>query len=220
MKVQSSVQTPLRSHFTRREWAIIASNRTPAQVQRLLSGMAYNHERAGQTCRSLRGALEHGTVHCLEAAITAAVILEQYGYPPVVVSLESQDQLDHVLFLFERNGKYGSVARSRDLGLHGRRPVFRRVRDLVMSYYDTYIDKTARITGYAVADLRQLGNYNWRLSPRNVWKVERYLQQLEHRPIYASEDRYLKWRNRYLDFRTRHPDRPVTYYPNRHLWML
>lgn len=211
---------PDKNDFTRAEWAIVRSHRTPAQVQRFLSTLPYNREREGGTCRSFRGTLAHESAHCLEAAITAAVILEQHGYPPLVISLESQDLLDHVLFLFERNGRFGSVARSRDLGLHGRRPVFRRIRDLVMSYYDPYIDKTARITGYAVANLKELGNYDWRLSTRNVWKVERYLQQIEHRQITSSDRRYRIWRNRYLEYRERFPDRPIKYYPNRHLWML
>jgi len=211
---------PAQNDFTRAEWDVIRAHRTPAQVQRFLSALAYNHERDVKSCRSFRGTLVHRSAHCLEAALTAAVILEQHGHPPLVVSLESQDLLDHVIFLFERNGKFGAVARSRDLSLHGRRPVFRRVRDLVMSYFDTYIDKTACITGYAVADLRDLGSYDWRLSSRNVWRVERFLQELEHRPIYKSERRYRKWHNRYLEFRNRYPEKPPTYYPNRHLWML
>jgi len=210
----------VKRDFTRTEWAIIQSHRTPRQVQRFLSRMAYNREREAKTCRSFRSTIAHKSAHCLEAAITAAVIMEQHGYPPLVVSLESQDLLDHVLFLFEHKGRLGAVARSRDLALHGRRPVFRRVRDLVMSYFDAYIDKTARLTGYAVADLRDLGNYDWRLSGRNVWKVERYLQEIEHRKIRTSETRYRMWRNRYLDFRNQYPDRPPTYYPNRNLWML
>jgi hypothetical protein len=208
-----------RRDFTRKELSVVQSHRTPAQVQRFLSGLPYNRENNGKSCRSFRGVVEHRTAHCLEAAITAAVILEQYGYPPLVVSLESQDMLDHVLYIFEKDGMFGSIARSRDLALHGRRPVFRRVRDLVMSYFDPYIDKTARITGYAQADLRELGNYDWRLSSRNVWKVERYLQEIEHREIRSSETRYRTWHNRYLKFRKLHPDLPVTHYPNRRLWM-
>ena len=119
---------PVKRDFTRTEWAIIQSHRTPRQVQRFLSRMAYNREREAKTCRSFRSTIAHKSAHCLEAAITAAVIMEQHGYPPLVVSLESQDLLDHVLFLFEHKGRLGAVARSRDLALHGRRPVFRRVR--------------------------------------------------------------------------------------------
>ena len=89
-----------------------------------------------------------------------------------------------------------------------------------MSYFDPFCDKTGRITAYAVADLRELGNYDWRLSQCNVWKVERYLQEIEHRAIRSSDARYHKWHRRYLNFRKRNPDGPVDIYPSRHLWML
>ncbi|HEU4387768.1 MAG TPA: hypothetical protein VFV34_08225, partial [Blastocatellia bacterium] len=126
----------------------------------------------------------------------------------------------HVLYLFKRDGNYGSVARSRDVGLHGRKPVYRRVRDLVMSYFDAYIDKTGRITAYGVADLRDLGNYDWRLSEKNVWRVEKYLQQMPHRNIESSDARYEKWHRRYLEFKKQHPDGNPAYYSNRDLWLL
>ena len=65
------------------------------------------------------------TAHCLEGALFAAVVLEQHGYPPLVLSFESIDELDHVIFVYRgADGRWGSVARSRDPGLHGRRPAF------------------------------------------------------------------------------------------------
>jgi hypothetical protein len=162
--------------------------------------------------------LRDNQAHCLEGALVAAVILEQHGYPPVVVSIESQDKLDHVLVVFQRNGFFGSVARSRDIGLHGRKPVFRTVRDLVMSYFDTYVDKTGRITGYGIASLYELGSYDWRFSQQNVWKVERHLQEIPHRQIRSSDARYERLHRRYLAFREENPDSPVDYYSTR-LWL-
>ena len=83
-----------------------------------------------------------------------------------------------MLFVYRENGRWGSVARSRDPGLHGRKPVFRTARALALSYVEPYVDFTGRITGYAVVDLRMLGHYDWRLSERNVWKAERLLLEL------------------------------------------
>ncbi len=211
---------PALSDFTRKERLIVDRYRTSAEVQSYLRTIPYNRELEKPTCLSFRSVLSKNKAHCLEGALVAAVILEQHGYPPMLVSLESQDLLDHVLFLFKEGNRYGSVARSRDLGLHGRMPVFRTVRDLVMSYFDPYIDKTGRITGYAVADLRDLGNYDWRFSERNVWKVERHLQEIPHREIRSSDARYEKWRRRYTRFKKRYPDRPLEYFPSRHLWLL
>lgn len=211
---------PARSDFTTEELSVIERYRTPYQVQHYLSSLPYNRELNGATCFSFRGVITNNRAHCLEAAIAATVILEYWGYPPLLVSIESQDLLDHVLFLYKNGDRYGSVARSRDIGLHGRKPVFRTVRDLVMSYFDPYIDKTGRITGYGVADLNDLGNYDWRFSSRNVWKVERHLQEIPHTPIRSSDARYQKWHRRYLEFSKRNPGRSPDYYPTRPLWVL
>ena len=157
----------LSPSFTARERRVIDRHRTPRQVQSFLNRLPYNTESAphGPTLRSFRGVTGHGTTNCIEAALAAATILEQHGYTPLLMSLESEDLLDHVLFVFQRGRHWGSVARSRDPGLHGRRPVFRRARDLALSYVDPYVDDVARIVGYAVVDLRLLGGYDWRLSP-------------------------------------------------------
>jgi hypothetical protein len=210
---------PARSDFTKKEWEIIQSHRTPLEVQRFLKAIPYNREPVKATCLSFRTVIGENRAHCLEGAMVAAVILEQHGHQPRLVSIESQDKLDHVLFLFEEAGRYGAVARSRDTGLHGRKPVFRTVRDLVMSYFEPYVDKSGRITGYAATNLCELGNYDWRFSPRNVWRVERLLQEIPHREIRSSDARYRKALRRYLKFHEEHPDRSPDYFANRPLWL-
>jgi hypothetical protein len=206
--------------FTPAERRVIRRLRTPAAVQRYLNNLPYNTEPppARAMLRSFRGVLRHRTAHCLEAALAAAVILEQHGYPPLVLSFESIDELDHVIFLYRDRGRWGSVGRSRDPGLHGRRPVFATPRALALSYVDPYVDHTGRITGYVVADLRALGDYDWRLSERNVWKVERFLLELPHRPIRISDRRIDRLRARYRAFKAQHPDERPTYYAGRDRW--
>ena len=216
---RTNIHIPTRADFTEKEWKVIQKHKTPESVQTFLRSIRYNHELSGGTCHSFRRVLRENRAHCLEGALVGAVILEQHGFPPVFVSIESQDKLDHVLFLFKRSGRYGAVARSRDIGLHGRKPVFRRVRDLVMSYFDAYIDTTARITGYGTTSLYELGNYDWRFSMRNVFKVERHLQDIPHRAIHSSDIRFNKVRNRYLDFHERHPDRSPDYFSNKASWL-
>ncbi len=207
--------------FTPRERRVIRRCRTPDDVQRFLNTLPYNTEPppGRATLRSFRGVLRHGCAHCLEAALAAAVILEQHGYPPLVMSLESIDELDHVIFVYRRRGRWGSVARSRDPGLHGRKPVFATPRALALSYVDTYVDFTGRVTGYTVVDLRDLlGEYDWRLSERNVWKAERVLLDAPHTAIRSSDRRIAALRRRYVSFRKAHPDRKPLFYSNRHTW--
>ena len=212
--------TPGREEFTAREWDVVRRHRTPAQVQRYLSRLPYNWEREGGTLRSFREVVRRGEAHCLEAALAAAVILEQHGYPPLLLSFESQDKLDHVLYVFKQGGRWGAVARSRDLGLHGRRPVFRSLRDLAWSYFDTYVDYSGRITGYGLGDLRELGSYDWRFSEKNVWKVERFLQEIPHAEMKSSDRRYSRLLARYKQFRRAHPTGHLEDYETRGLWMI
>ncbi len=210
---------PGKVAFRPKEWAVIERCRTPRQVQQFLRELPYNWEKKKETLRTFRGVVRHWQAHCLEGALTAATILEQHGYPPRLLDFESQDKLDHVIFLFRRRGRYGTVARSRDAGLHGRKPVFRTIRELVMSYVDPYVDGSGRITGYGVFDLRALGNCDWRLSPRNVWAVERALIKLPHQKLKTSERRYQAILRQFRAFRKKYPSRPATFYANRHQWM-
>jgi hypothetical protein len=164
--------------------------------------------------------VRRGTAHCLEAALAAAVILEQHAYPPLVLSFDSQDNLDHVIFVFRRRGRWGSIGRSRDAGLHGRKPVFHSIRGLAWSYFDPYVDWTGRLQGYQLVDLRDLGPYDWRFNPWNMWKVEKFLIDIPHRPMRSSDTRYQRLRARFVAYRQQHPRGPVIeIYSGRERWM-
>lgn len=218
MRARSNVR-PETAQLLPTERRLVARLRTPLQVQRYLNQLPYNTEPGGRaTLRSFRGVVRHGCAHCLEAALFAATVLEQHGYPPLVLSFESIDHLDHVIFLYERSGRWGSVARSRDPGLHGRRPVFSTPRGLALSYVDPYVDLSGRIVGYAVVDLRELGDYDWRLASTNVWKVERMLLGYPHRRIASSDRRFRELRARYRAFKKAFPDRKPLDYPRRDRW--
>ncbi len=211
---------PDKGSFTAREWKLIERLNTPAKVQRYFSSLPYNWELNGGTMRSFRSVLRKNEAHCLEAAVGAAVILEQHGYPPLLLDLESVDLLDHVIFVFKENGGWGSVARSRDIGLHGRKPVYRSLRDLVWSYFDPYVDFSGRIKAYAQTSLYDLGAYDWRFSRRNMTKIENHLRSIPHKPLPSSNSRYQKLLTRYHAYKKRYPDRSPRYYDSRANWML
>lgn len=210
---------PGREAFNKREWDIIQRHRTPWQVQRFLRGLRYNWEKDGETLRTFRGVVRRNTAHCLEAVLATATILEQHGYPPWVLDIESQDNIDHVLFLFKHGGRFGTVARSRDAGLHGRKPIFRTIRQLVMSYADPFVDFSGRMVGYGVADLRTLVKVDWRLSERNAWAVQNALIAMPHNKIGISDRRYHAMHAQFIAFKKKYPERPVTFYSNRHQWL-
>jgi hypothetical protein len=207
--------------FTAREKRLIARLKTPLDVQLYLNELPYNQEPHGRaTLRSFRGVVQHGSAHCLEAALFAAVVLEQHGYPPLLLSFESIDALDHVIFVYRQRHRWGSVARSRDPGLHGRRPAFATSRALAMSYFDPYVDFTGRVIGYVVVNIAELmGAYDWRLATTNVWKVERVLLDHRHHRIVSSNRRVARLRTWYRAFRREHPGRRPVEYRGRERWM-
>ena len=204
--------------LTPAERRLIDRLRTPTAVQGWLNALPYNMEPNGETLRSFRGVVRTHTVHCLEAALSAAVVMEQHRYPPLVLSFESIDLLDHVIFVYRTPTGWGSVARSRDPGLHGRRPLFATPRALALSYLEGYIDFTGRIKAYAVVDLRVMDRYDWRLSTRNIWKVEQMLLDWRHRTIVSSDQRAEALRRRYRAFREAHGYKPWKYYRGRERW--
>ncbi len=207
------------SRFTPAERRLLRQLRTPRQVQAWLRSLPYNWETGGKTLRTFRGVVRHGAANCLEAVLAAASAMGQLGHPPLVLDLESQDLLDHELFLFRMDGRWGTIGKSRDPGLHGRKPVFRSVRDLVLSYVDPYVDASGRIVGYGVGDLDRLVRVDWRLDERNVWSVEEALIRMPHIPLATSSRRYERWHRRYLAFKAAHPDRRPTYFPRRERWL-
>lgn len=202
--------------LTQEEKRLIARLRTPAQVQAWLRDeVAYNH--AKKSMRSFRGVHAHKTAHCLEGALAAAFILENHGYPPLLLDLESADGLDHVVFVYERAGKWGAVGKSRYPALMGRKPVYANMRTLAWSYVDPFVDRTGRVTGWAFYDLREEEKKpDWRWDRRHVWRIERTLLDLPHKPMRASDARHKAMRARYLAWKKEHPDAepPVTFYPD------
>jgi hypothetical protein len=205
--------------LTRKERALIARLNTPSKVQRWLNALRYNTEKGGETLRSFRPVARLETAHCLEAALFAAVVMEQHGYPPLLMSLESQDWLDHVIFVYRHDTGWGSIARSRDPGLHGRKPRFRSPRALARSYADGYVDYTGRLKAFGLADLRTtLAGYDWRLSTKNVWKVEQMLIDFPHKKIATSTRRYRQLLRKYKAYRAANNDRKPTYYRGKDKW--
>ncbi|MBI5466733.1 MAG: hypothetical protein HY975_00750 [Candidatus Kerfeldbacteria bacterium] len=187
---------------------------SPERVQRWFETLAYN---PANTMRTIVGVTKHHAAHCLEGAMAAAALLEPHGYPPLILDLESTDGLDHTLFLYRRRGRYGAIGKSRDIGLDGRKPVFRSIAALARSYVIPYIDAKAHITAYGVLDLRTLLR-DWRTSTRNVWYVEDALRDIPHRRLPSSVAFVRRWRQRYTAFKKAHPDQQPGYFPRQETW--
>ncbi len=157
--------------------------------------------------------------HCLEAALSAVAILEYHGYAPLILDLESTDYLDHTLFLYKQNNRYGSVGMSRDVGLYGRKPVFKTIRALAMSYAAPYIDEHACLKSFGVLDLRTLNSDAWRNSKNNVWYVEEALRNIPHQKLHLPKTFVSSWRLKFIEWKKLHPEKQPNYFAQTQTWM-
>jgi hypothetical protein len=173
--------------FDQRERKILGGLKTPEKIQQFLDNeIRYNVEPGGDTCYSPRTVLRKRVAHCMEGAMLAAVALRQLGHPPLLVDLEAVRDTDHVLAVYRTNGFWGAVAKSDYSGLRSREPVYRNIRELVMSYFEHYFnpagEKTLRAYSRPV-NLRQFDRRDWMTSEEDVWVVPNYLCEVKHTPV-------------------------------------
>ncbi len=167
------------------EWKVLKALKRPDQIQRFLDDdVAYNLEPAGPTCFSPRLALRHMTAHCMEGALLAAAALRVQGHPALLLDLESVRDDDHVLALFQHSGCWGAIAKSNYSGLRFRDPVYRSLRELVMSYFPHYFnlqgEKTLRAFSTRPVNLARFDPQGWMTSVEPVWYIPEHLCTVPH----------------------------------------
>jgi hypothetical protein len=171
--------------FTARELRTLRALRTPRGIQRALDGMPYH---LAATAWPPRRVLREWTAHCLEGAVFAAVSLRVLGFPPLLLDLEAVQDTDHVVAVFRERGHWGAIAKSNFSGLRYREPVHRTLRELVMSYFEGYVnlrgDRTLRAYSRHVSlarfDRRRPG---WMTADGDVWWVAEHLALAPHVPL-------------------------------------
>lgn len=178
--------------YTAAERAVLSRLSSPEKVQRFLDeDLAYNHERDGETCRSPRAVLRDRTAHCGEGSIFAAAALRFHGRPPLVIQLRAVRDTDHVVALFAipggRGGRsWGAVAKSNYAGLRYRSPVYRTVRELVMSYFENYYsplgERTLR-TFTRPVNLSRFDRRGWETAEGDICDVSDWIATRRFHPL-------------------------------------
>jgi len=177
--------TPDQRGFTLRELRALRALKSPWGIQRALDAMPYH---LAATAWSPRAVLREGTAHCLEGAIFAAAALRVLGHPPLLLDLEAVQDTDHVIAVFRLRGRWGAIAKSNFSGLRYREPVYRNVRELVMSYFEGYInlrgDRTLRAFSQPVNLARfDRAHPGWMVSESDLWWVAEHLVEVPHTPL-------------------------------------
>ena len=168
------------TNFTPAELRKLRNLKTPHGIQRMIDDMPYH---LADTAWSPRRVLAEQTSHCLEGAIFAAAALRANGFPPLVLDLEAEADTDHVIAIYRIGNHWGSLAKSNYTGCRYREPVYRTLRELAMSYFDTYFnlrrERSLRTFSRPV-NLACFDRLDWMTTDKPVWFVAEYLLTIPH----------------------------------------
>jgi hypothetical protein len=163
------------------ELAFLRRLTPPWRIQRFLDELAYDV--SGQACRSPRRVLRERQVQCMDGALFAAAALRAQGHPPLLLDLEADRDDDHVVAIYRLGAGWGALARSNFSGLRSREPVYRTLRELVLSYFESYFnlrrEKTLRRYSRPV-DLRRFDARGWMTAEEDLWYIPEHLVGIGH----------------------------------------
>ncbi|BDG05983.1 hypothetical protein [Anaeromyxobacter oryzae] len=169
--------------WTRAERAVLRRLSTPARIQAYLDGLQY---RAEDRAACPRKVLVEGRAHCYDGAIFAAAALAELGHPPLLLDMWAVRDDDHVLAVYRVDGYFGAIAKSNFVGLRFREPVYRTLRELVLSYFELYFNAAGEKTLRAFSgllDLRRFDRLGWRFDDAPLPFISDRLDALPHRKI-------------------------------------
>jgi hypothetical protein len=171
------------SPFNASELRALRALKSPAGIQHFLDDLPYH---LAGTAWSPRTVLQKKTAQCLEGSIFAAAALRVLGFPPLIFDLEADQDTDHVLAIFKIRGHWGAIAKSNFAGCRYREPVYRTLRELALSYFNTYFnlrgERTLRRYSRPV-NLARFDDRDWMTSDKEIWFVAEYLCDIPHRPL-------------------------------------
>ncbi|MCL4539052.1 MAG: hypothetical protein M1378_05535 [Bacteroidetes bacterium] len=161
--------------------------RNPHDVQVFLNKIPYDAE-PGTSSPGI--VASERKANCFEGALFAAAALRCLGYKPLIVDMIAENDDDHVFALFKRGGHYGAVAKSNTTMLRYREPVYRSLRELVMSYFDFYFNikgqKSLRSYSNPV-DLSRFDKRNWMTTDENLDYIGDYLNEVKHHLVLGGQ---------------------------------
>jgi hypothetical protein len=179
----------LESHLTAEELTLWKSLNTPAKIQAYLDQTPYSPQDAD---RSPLSVMRDRLAHCLDGGLFAAAALRRLGFPPLILDMQPDPGVDddHVLAIFRVNNHYGAVAKSNFVGLRYREPIYRSLRELVLSYFEDFYNlnglKSLRYYTRPI-NLATYDYLNWEWSDKKLTVIENRLKVLKLTPLLTRE---------------------------------
>ncbi len=156
--------------------------RKPSEIQQFLNSLKYREDGGAVSPLVVE---RTGVANCFDGAVYAAAALETIGYPPLIVDMEAKNDDDHVIAVYRLDG-WGAIAKSNTTMLRSREPVYRSLRELVMSYFDSYFntDGYKSLRSYsAPVNLRRFDSLSWRTTENWLDEIESCLHSVRHYPV-------------------------------------
>ncbi|MHB8053717.1 MAG: hypothetical protein ACYDH3_00480 [Candidatus Aminicenantales bacterium] len=169
-----------KAAWTPAERAVLKKLGTPEKVQAFLNRLAYD---PAPGTASPRRVFRERKANCFEGAMFGAAALRFHGRPPLLVDMRSWNDDDHVLAVFRQNGAWGCVAKSNYTVLRFREPVYRTIRELMMSYFDVFFNPIGQKTlrQYSVPfNLSRFDNRDWMTTEDDVSWIGDALDRARH----------------------------------------
>lgn len=173
------------SSFTQKEKTLLQKLNTPAEVQDFLNGLPFNFETGGETLKSPLFVLREGKAHCLEGALLGAYILSLHGFKPYILHLKAtKHDYDHVIAPFKVRGLWGALSKTNHAVLRYREPIYKNIRELVLSYFHEYFLNDGRKTLRQYSKPLNLNAFgNWAVMQGNLWDIDKKLDKTKHYDI-------------------------------------
>lgn len=169
-----------QAEWTTSELALFRKLSSPIAIQHYLNRLAYDPEYGA---RSPRWIVRERKAHCFEGAIFAAAALRRLGHRPRLVDIECWNDDDHVIAVFQESGYWGSIAKSNYTVIRFREPVYRSLRELVMSYFDVSFNSLRQKTmrSYSLPlDLAQFDKLRWMTTDEDLEYIGDKLNMIRH----------------------------------------
>lgn len=157
---------------------------TPIKIQAFLDELPYSTE---HIYRCPLRVLWDRVAHCFDGALFAAAALRRLGYPPIILEMVPNDRDDdHLLAIYRMNEYWGAVAKSNFVGLRFREPIYRTLRELVLSYFEQYYNAAREKTLRSYTpplNLKAFDKFNWMTRDESLERIAKKLDKIRKIPI-------------------------------------
>jgi hypothetical protein len=174
--------------WTPSERRFLRSLSTPHRIQNFLDELDYNPV---DDAASPRYILLTRDAHCLEGGLLAAAALEFQGLSPLMVSLQAENDDHHVITVYKSLSGWGSISKSNTTLLRGRDPIYRSIRELVMSYFEFYFNLNGQKSLYAYSDpidLNKFNHWEWRTTDNNLVDMGKSFNDIDHFELIGQKE--------------------------------